>query len=592
MIAAALGAVVAVLVVVAQRDLETRRAEIRTHGAALANTLARVPLERLVPSAARATGLLDSIGRARNAPDFAYAVVVDREGRTLAEVSRPDWTPPAFPPPPLDPSGWNDERQLTLAGLDGIVRQFSAPVLEAGELVAQTRVGYVEPSLTLGAGMSAFDARIALVVLLLLPMAALWLRSELRPLQAMARELGPGTVGAGQGVAGAADVERLVSHFRSFSEDLESRAADMDRERLALVASTKVLAHQKNRGELALEALPDGVLLLDQAGAVVLSNPRASSTLRIAREELSGVALSSWSPAPEVTALVQRQAGRSDSGLRSEKVEFTLGEGHPRTFLANLRPLSDQSGFLLVLRDVSEERAARETQAEFLGHMAHELKAPLNVIGLYRESLLMEGEDEAARVEACNVIGDEVDRLNGLIGNIFSISRIENGVVDIDRQRIRLRELLVDTFESASRDGRQSDLEFELDVPDTLSPIFADKQLMSIAVKNLLTNAIKYNRSGGRVGLRAVESEEGLSIEISDTGVGIPPEEVELVFDKFYRSEGETARKVAGHGLGLALVKEIVGLHGGEIQVRSELGEGSTFTLFFGEQSAIAREEF
>ena len=124
-----------------------------------------------------------------------------------------------------------------------------------------------------------------------------------------------------------------------------------------------------------------------------------------------------------------------------------------------------------------------------------------------------------------------------------------------------------------------------------MQPIFADKELLSVALKNLLTNAIKYNRAGGKVSLVAEEQEAGLLIRVADTGVGIREDDLDQVFEKFYRSEDDSVRKVSGHGLGLALVKEIVALHGGEIRVQSEFGEGSEFTIFFGRNAPIFREE-
>ena len=278
--------------------------------------------------------------------------------------------------------------------------------------------------------------------------------------------------------------------------------------------------------------------------------------------------------------------------MRSEAILLSQGELGHRHIEAGLHPIGEGEGLLVVLRDVSAIQAERENQAEFLAHMAHELKAPLNVIAMYSESLLgEESADENFRIDACNVIHDEVDRLNGLINNIFSIGRMEGGHVTIDRQRVRTRELLTDVFETVSRGGDDLDLEFVLDIPDTMQPIYADKQLFSVALNNILTNAIKYNRPEGRVTLTAEEHDEGLLIRISDTGLGIPEDDIDQIFEKFYRSEDEAARKVTGHGLGLSLVKEIIALHGGEVRVTSTLGEGSEFAFFFDRNAALFREQ-
>jgi len=239
----------------------------------------------------------------------------------------------------------------------------------------------------------------------------------------------------------------------------------------------------------------------------------------------------------------------------------------------------------------SEEFRARKTQSEFLAHMVHELKEPLNVMSMYTESLLdSDAADESFRVDACNVIRDQIDRLNGLINHIFSIDRIESGALFLNRQPIRIRELLEDIFASVSRDDRHQSIRFELTLPGALPPIFADEQLLSVALENLLTNAIKYNRPGGKVALEVDACEIGLLITVADSGIGIDESEFERIFEKFYRSEDENVRKVGGHGLGLALVEQIVTLHGGELRLSSRLGAGSEFSIFFDRKSSIFRD--
>jgi signal transduction histidine kinase len=190
-----------------------------------------------------------------------------------------------------------------------------------------------------------------------------------------------------------------------------------------------------------------------------------------------------------------------------------------------------------------------------------------------------QADDLEFRTEAVNVIRDEVERLAGLINNLLNITRIENGSLDLKRQRVKMGDLLRDAFENISRSGRGADLTFELDVPRELGLVNVDKDLLRIAVNNLLTNAIKYNRPGGRVTLAAEEGQESVRIRVRDTGIGIKPEDRARVFDKFFRSEEPQVRERTGHGLGLALVKDIVELHGGSLSVESEPGVGSEFVI-------------
>jgi len=172
-----------------------------------------------------------------------------------------------------------------------------------------------------------------------------------------------------------------------------------------------------------------------------------------------------------------------------------------------------------------------------------------------------------------------VERLSTLISNILSITKIEMGSLGIERQRVKLREFLQDALERASRDARGKDVSISLDAPKELNAIHADKALLSIALNNLLTNAVKYNGPGGSIVLATEENDEAVRISVRDTGIGIAPQDQGHIFEKFYRSSAEEVRQRTGHGLGLALSKEIVQLHHGTLTVHSKLGEGAEFVI-------------
>lgn len=590
MIAASLVVIATILALVTQREIGFRTHQIRHEGSSLANALARVPLDRLAPSD-RTAGPLALLRSTQSDSSFAYALVVAPDGRTLGSVDTLEVEPPTSPFPE-NPAHWVSEQTLEIA--NDRIREFRAPVLEDGVAVAQVRIGFREPDLTVALQATSFHATLALLVFLLTPAAYVWLRREIKPLRLVAEALEvdrdeferPHLAGR------RLEIDGIVERFRDFNREIEERNEAMRRERVALLASSKVLAHEKQRSQVVLESLPDGLVVLDEAGRAVAVNARAEAILRRSAEDVVGSVADAWSPATEVTQLVRHYVGSSGRLQRSESVEFEIDALGERRFSASAHPLPEDSGYLVVLREITAEYVARKTQAEFLAHMAHELKAPLNVMSMYSESLLgPDAEDESFRVEACNVIRDEIDRLSALINNLFSIGRIESGHVTLDRQRIRLKDMLVDVMTSVARGGDELGLEFETVVPDDLPPVWADKPMLGIALKNILTNAVKYNRPQGKVSLVCTHDEQGLEIRIVDTGHGIPEEDVDRIFDKFYRAECEATQKIAGHGLGLALVKEIVALHGGEIRVSSQLGEGSTFAFFFAPNAAIFRGE-
>jgi signal transduction histidine kinase len=201
-----------------------------------------------------------------------------------------------------------------------------------------------------------------------------------------------------------------------------------------------------------------------------------------------------------------------------------------------------------------------------------------------------DGDDPKARTEAANIMHDEVERLGGLIDNLLSITRIEMGEISIERQRVRLHEFLEDTFEVASRSDAAGKLTFEIDLSSTLTSIMADKDLLRIAINNLLTNAVKYSRPGGVIKLSSEETEQSVRIAVRDEGIGIAADEQEKIFERFYRSEDAEARKSSGHGLGLALARDIVQLHYGTLTVTSTPNEGSEFVIQIWKEAGMLRQ--
>jgi len=199
---------------------------------------------------------------------------------------------------------------------------------------------------------------------------------------------------------------------------------------------------------------------------------------------------------------------------------------------------------------------------------------------MYSESLLSEGaDDEAYRIEAVNVIHDEVERLSTLINNLLAINQYELGGVVAQRKHVRMHEFLEDAFDNVTKARADKGLEFELDIPREMSMVYIDKDLFRIAVNNLLTNAIKYSKPGGKVGMSASEDEDSIEIIVTDDGFGIAQEDQKQIFNKFFRSTDDNVRQQAGHGLGLSLAKQIVLMHHGDLSFTSELGKGSRFTI-------------
>ncbi len=281
----------------------------------------------------------------------------------------------------------------------------------------------------------------------------------------------------------------------------------------------------------------------------------------------------------------------------SETVRLDVGREKRRGLLIKAYPLfsptdsTDIYGTLIVFRDTTKESAIQRQQGEFVANVAHELKTPLNTLALYTEALLDDDADDSqGRIDAANIMHDEVERLAGLIDNLLIITKIEMGEMSVERERLRLHDFLKDTFTVASRGDKARELKFELDLPPDLSSIMADKDLLRIAVNNLLTNAVKYSRPGGVVSMVCEETEQTVRILVQDNGIGINADEQDRIFDRFYRSDDAEARKRSGHGLGLSLARDIVQLHHGTLSVTSTPNEGSEFTIEIWKEAGLLKQ--
>ena len=243
---------------------------------------------------------------------------------------------------------------------------------------------------------------------------------------------------------------------------------------------------------------------------------------------------------------------------------------------ANLNRMSEELGRLY-----QQLEAASRHKSEFLANMSHELRTPLNAIIGFSEVLLerMFGELNPKQEEYLQDIMTSGRHLLSLINDILDLSKIEAGRMELEPSAFDLPAALEGCLtlvrERATRDG----ITLGLTVDEHLGQIVADERKVRQVVLNLLSNAVKFTPQGGRVAINAVRADGATEISVSDTGIGIAAQDQELIFEEFRQAGGDYTRKREGTGLGLALARKFVELHGGRIWVKSEMGKGSTFTF-------------
>ena len=598
MILASLGVItliVSLLFINQQRSEETH---IREQGASLVRLLSRMPFADVVPENGT-QGVLSVLENIKDRSAFSYLAIVDANNHLLSEITLSGMLVPSAPLP-ANPASWLGERVLAQAGNGREITEFHAPLLDNGVLAGHIRLGYLKPGIGIALNQLPFLATLALPIFLLTPLFYFLVRREVRPLQKVNQQLDKlveqGSLNKVE-ITATGEMKEFMGRFNGFIESARERINVLESEKNNLETSTKLLSYNRSRIDSVLQSLPDAVMVMDESGTVSLANARLRTLLGVPLENVIGKKPVEWSDDKNLVAFLAGCSGKSGRGFSLERFEYTPGRSPEKTIAVMPLPLfspkddSQVLGALVVFRDITAETLAKRSSSAFVAHVAHELKSPLNIIAMYSETLLgEEGESEEFRVEAGNIIHDETERLSGLIDNILNITKIEMGGIALDRQRCKIGDMLQDTFDACARDMRGKELDMQIDLPREMSAVAVDKSLLRIAVNNLLTNAIKYSNAGGQVTLSAEESEASIIIKVRDSGIGISPEEQEKIFDKFYRSESAEAQDRNGHGLGLALAREIVHLHHGTLRLESTPGEGSEFVIEFRKETELLKQ--
>lgn len=353
------------------------------------------------------------------------------------------------------------------------------------------------------------------------------------------------------------------------------------------------LATEKGRLRSIVEAMSDGVIVINQEGRVVLRNAAAAALIHRdawgAHSVCADNGTRSVPPTlretidvPELVALIEE--AQRGGGVKRLSREVRVGEQHHEVILASVTPVLDDAGTCLgavtVLSDVSDLKKIELVKAQFVNMVAHELRAPLAAVDAHVVGILqgyVAGlEQQRHSLERSHL---RLQALLGLVNDLLAISRMDTQSV---RREVRPLDLAALTREACALMepmAAERGIAITLDAGEGLPPIEADTQEMNVLLSNLISNAIKYNRDQGDVTVALRAEGPALVLAVADTGVGISPEGQQRIFDEFFREKTEATHLVTGTGLGLSIVKRLVDNYHGQIDVRSELGQGSTFTV-------------
>lgn len=333
----------------------------------------------------------------------------------------------------------------------------------------------------------------------------------------------------------------------------------------------------------AVDALWIGMVLLDEQLVVRQSNGAAASQLRCSKDTLDGTALQDLLADERLMKAAKSVASGLVRRRCSVAVEHTSDDGGRSVLRCSVRPVrkSESVCVLLVIEDVTQQHEADRARSELVAQAAHELRTPLTNIRLYIEELL-DGYDAMSgteRGESLSIINQETRRLERIVSDMLSMSEIEAGKLSIAHDDVRMEDVLGALKNDYSAMARDKGLTLLFDLSPKLPVLRGDRDKISLAMHNLVSNALKYTPPGGEVRVTAESEPDRFIFQVSDTGIGIKSEQLERIFERFYRCKDERTVDVAGTGLGLSLAREVARLHGGDVTADSVPDKGSTFIL-------------
>ncbi|GMU37547.1 MAG: cell wall metabolism sensor histidine kinase WalK [Phycisphaerae bacterium] len=412
------------------------------------------------------------------------------------------------------------------------------------------------------------------------------LRGQMRGASRIARQL---TTHAGRietslnALRVADEADGVAREWNELVSLVETLSAEVKRSQATAELSTALSQVSGGPLRTALNSLPDGLLFIVEGGTIEYANAAARRLLNIP-EDGERAALDALSPESGGRACLDVVLGARQAGggfeSRAQVVDVPEADTHFRVRVLPQRG-GDRGGTCVVMiSDVSQQVKADRAREEFVSQVTHELRTPLTNIRAYTETLASGMfEDPKIVTECYNVITKETRRLARLIDDMLNMSQMSVGSIQLSVDEVDLKALLSEAVQDVRGLAEEKQIDLRVSLPAKLEPIRADKDKLNVVLNNLLGNALKYTLSGGSVVVGAQITGEQVMITVKDNGIGIAPKDQGKVFEKFARADDPYVKEQTGTGVGLYTAREIVRRHGGDIELMSAKGEGSTFIV-------------
>ncbi len=366
----------------------------------------------------------------------------------------------------------------------------------------------------------------------------------------------------------------------------ERRRFQLERElfRKEMERTLRDVIFEKSRVKAIVNSMMEGLLVTNANGEVVLLNPRARLYLSLGDKECIGRKVSDLISGENEFLSLYKETSKIKSGeCSSISGECRVGDFFLKVDISPFRDEKSKEilGYVIVLNDITELKMLDMQKSEFVSMVSHELRAPVGAIS-QQISVILDGyvgELSEKQRELLERVKERCAGLLELVRDLLDLAKIESGLFTEYREILNLVDIVKKEKEMLEEEAKKKNVTMNLSVSEGSLLVEADRKSVQMIVMNLLSNAIKYNKKGGRVDISLNKTGDFVRLQVADTGVGIPKEDLPRIFDKFYRVKTGETRKVVGSGLGLSIVKTLVDKLGGRIEVESELGKGTKFTV-------------
>ncbi|USK39020.1 cell wall metabolism sensor histidine kinase WalK [Cytobacillus firmus] len=411
-----------------------------------------------------------------------------------------------------------------------------------------------------------FTSGIAIALAITAILGILLAQTVTRPISDMRKQalaMAKGNFSRKVKVYGYDEIGQLAITFNSLTKKLQEAHATTEGERRKL---SSVLSY-----------MTDGVIATDRKGRVILINEPAAKMLNVSRETV----LSS-----PIVSLLGLEEDYTFEELLDERDSVILDySSKTKTLIlrANFSVIQKETGFvnglITVLHDITEQEKIDMERREFVANVSHELRTPLTTMRSYLEALADGAwQDEEIAPNFLDVTQNETERMIRLVNDLLQLSKMDSKDYRLSKDWIDFiffYNRIIDRFEMT----KQQNVTFERRLPDHSAFVEIDEDKLTQVLDNIISNALKYSPEGGKVTFGIEEKDEFIIVSVSDQGVGIPKENIEQIFERFYRVDKARTRKLGGTGLGLAIAKEMVEAHGGKIWAASTEGKGTTISF-------------